>query len=135
MCGMHVIMCVLLCHCVVSVLFCTCVQVDAWVCDHVHEPCARVDAHVQGMCAFAWWLCVVILCLLIILTGWERVLCVSVHEESLVRIEAMCTLVSEWCVPLPQCTTWSGCVHVGMTAAENGPPCPRWGLPPLLQTC
>lgn len=85
MCGTHVIMCVLMCHCVVSALLCTCVQVDARVCDHVHEPCARVDAHVQGMCAFAWWLCVVILCLLTILTGWERVLCVSVHEESLVR--------------------------------------------------
>lgn len=104
-------MCVLMCHCVVSMLLCACVQVDAGVCDHVHEHL------VPG-----WWLCVVILCLLTILTGWESVLCVSVHEETLVWIMAMCTLVPEWCVPLHQCTTWSGCMHVGMTAAENGSP-------------
>jgi hypothetical protein len=48
---------------------------------------------------------------------------------------AMGTLVSEWCVPLRQCTTGSGRVPVAMTAAENASPCPRWGLPPLLQTC
>lgn len=104
--------------------------------DHVPE-----HPWVWVVCRCAWYVCaclggfVLLFCLLTILTGCESVLCVSVREESLVQVMAMCTLVSDGCVPLRQCATWSGCVHVGMTAAGNASPCPRWGLPPLLQTC
>lgn len=82
---MHAIMCVLMCHCVVSVLLCT------WgVILSISTLVSGQNVHMQGVCALAWWLYVVFLCLLISLTGWESGLCVSVHGHGHACVRMVC---------------------------------------------